>query len=83
MLIPVLVLGFLSIYPQARLTLSNGGWQGSYYVTNYDEVAYSAYVNGIIHGADRTSDPFLHENAPHESLYSIQFIPAFSIAYFA
>lgn len=84
--IPVLIVVFLAIYPQLTLWTSQGSsWKGSYFVSNYDEVAYSAYVNALINGKARRNDPFLGregstESAEPETLYSIQFIPAYAIA---
>lgn len=79
--IPALVIVFLAIYPQLNLWSAKGStWQGSYFVSNYDEVAYSAYVNALTNGKPRKYDPFLASETSHESLYSIQFVPAYSIA---
>ncbi len=76
----------LMLFPQISLWLQTGGnWQGSYVVLHTDEVAYSAYVNGIINGRERRYDPYTgRENsieAPQaESLFSIQFFPSYLIA---
>jgi len=81
--IAVLAMCLLALYPQISLWISQGSnWNGSYFVSNYDETAYSAYVNKLIEGGTRKSDPFIgHKNEPQsETLYSIQFIPAYSIA---
>ncbi len=81
-LIPTLIVLFLAIYPQINIWSVQGGeWQGAYVVSNYDEVAYSAYVNSLIAGKSRRNDPFIgKDDLPYESLYSIQVIPAYSIA---
>ncbi|HQZ83404.1 MAG TPA: hypothetical protein PLR83_09295, partial [Pyrinomonadaceae bacterium] len=81
-LIPALVMGFLAVYPQISLWMSKGSaWKGSYVVSNYDEPAYSAYVNSLVAGKPRQNDPFVAvDDTGHESLYSIQFIPAYTIA---
>ncbi|HEV8592238.1 MAG TPA: hypothetical protein VGQ55_09050 [Pyrinomonadaceae bacterium] len=85
-LIPAIAMTILALYPQVSLWISQGSaWNGSYHVTNYDEVAYSAYVNALINGAPRKNDPFLGrsdspETPQPETLYSVQFIPAYSIA---
>jgi hypothetical protein len=56
-------------------------WKGTFYITNYDETAYAAYTNALIDGKARKTDPFSgSDEAAYESLYSIQFIPAFAIA---
>jgi len=85
-LIPIFAVLFLAIYPQLNLWLVKGSaWNGAYVVTNYDEVAYSAYTNSLISGRPRKNDPFIGkddspETPMNESLYSIQFIPAYAIA---
>ena len=81
-LIPVIAMAILAMYPQISLWVNKGSeWKGSYSVSNYDEVAYSAYVNALINGKPRRNDPFANtDDEAHESLYSIQFIPAYSIA---
>src|SRR5215467_10075843 len=81
-LVPALFIGFLALYPQLSLWINRGGeWQETYFISNYDEAAYSAYANALIHGKPRKTDPFLDINqTEHESLYSIQLIPAYTIA---
>ena len=81
-LIPILVVTFIAIYPQLNLWIARGSqWQGAYYVSNYDETAYSAYVNALAGGKPRKNDPFLGiDHADHESFYSVQFIPAYAVA---
>ncbi|HYE64021.1 MAG TPA: hypothetical protein VD966_00480, partial [Pyrinomonadaceae bacterium] len=47
------------IYPQAHLWVTRGGeWNGSYVTLEFDEVDYSAYVNALISGRPRRSDPY-------------------------
>lgn len=76
----------LALYPQISLWVAQGSnWNGSYFVSNYDEVAYSAYINALINGEPRKNDPFLGlsdtpETPQPETLYSIQFVPAYAIA---
>lgn len=76
----------LAIYPQINLWLGRGtGWQGSYVLVQGDEDAYSAYINALIDGRPRRNDPHTgRDDAPGaplpESLFSIQFIPAYAIA---
>ena len=85
-LIPVLAMTILAVYPQMTLWMAQGrDWDGSFFASNDDEVAYAAYVNSLLEGKPRRNDPFLAtEETPavplSESLYSIQFIPAYSIA---
>ena len=73
----------LALLPQ--IVLWTGKWHGSYFVSNYDETAYSAYVNSLINAQPRKNDPFLGrsdstETPQPETLYSIQFIPAYFTA---
>jgi hypothetical protein len=76
----------LGLYPQINLWLGRGSsWQGAYVVIQGDETAYSAYINGLISGRPRRSDPHSgRDDAPGspqpESLFSIQFIPAYAVA---
>ncbi len=85
-LIPIISLAALAIFPELTLRLVRGSaWNGSYFVSNYDEVAYSAYVNALINGSSRKNDPFLavedSSRSPQpESFYSIQFVPAYALA---
>jgi hypothetical protein len=85
----VTAITFLSFMPQLRFWLARGSdWQGSYVALQPDEVVYSAYVNAIIDGRPRRNDPAAgqddHPQAPlPESLFSIQFIPSFIIAWLA
>lgn len=83
--LPVVAIVFLSLFPQLFMIAGLKTWNGSYFVSNYDEPAYSAYVNALINGAPRKNDPFLGrsdgpETPQPETLYSIQFVPSYSIA---
>jgi len=77
----------LAIYPQLNLWLARGGnWGGSYVLVQGDEDAYSAYINALIEGRPRRNDPQTgRDDAPGspqpESLFSIQLIPAYVIAW--
>lgn len=85
-LLPVLAMTLLAVYPQMTLWVAQGrDWDGSFFASNDDEVAYAGYVNSLLEGKPRRNDPFLTiEDTPDaplsESLYSIQFIPAYTIA---
>ena len=81
-LVPTVIVLFLATYPQINIWLVKGSsWNGAYVVSNYDEVAYSAYVNALIEGRPRKNDPFLGRNdIETESLYSLQVVPAYAIA---
>jgi hypothetical protein len=81
-LISTVAVLILAIYPQVNIwSVQGSDWHGAYVVTNYDETAYSAYVNSLIEGRSRRNDPFMGwDDVPYESLYSIQAVPAYSIA---
>ena len=79
--VPTFVVVLLALYPQLSFWAAKGAdWQGAYFVSNFDEVAYSAYVQALINNKPRKYDPYLASETAHESFYSIQFIPAYSIA---
>ncbi len=79
--IPMIFVVLLAFYPQLNFWAAKGSdWNGAYYVCNFDEVAYSAYVEALINGKPRKYDPYLAAESDHESFYSIQFVPAYSIA---
>jgi hypothetical protein len=79
-------LTLLALYPQFALIVQRGSqWNGSYAYFSQDEIAYSAYVNALMQGRPRRNDPYTgRDDAPgatqHESLFSIQFIPAYLAA---
>src|SRR6185295_334566 len=83
-----LAMMILSLYPQIHFWVVRGsGWNGSYAAIEGvgDEVAYSAYVNALIDGRPRRNDPYtgrdFRQDAPQrDSLFSIQFVPAYLIA---
>ena len=82
-----LALTVIALYPQINLWLSRGkDWHGSYVMTQGDEVIYSAYVNALIDGRPRKNDPFNGRDVSpgqpaYETLNSIQFVPAYLIAW--
>ncbi|HEY0083450.1 MAG TPA: hypothetical protein VGB61_11705 [Pyrinomonadaceae bacterium] len=85
-LLAALALMLISLFPQAHLCYKRGSdWHGSFAHFYSDEPAYSAYVNALIDGRPRLNDPYTGEDdragAPlAESLFSIQFVPAYMIA---
>src|SRR5213595_2949263 len=78
----------LSFYPQLHFWAVRGSeWNGSYAAMEGvgDEIAYSAYINALIDGRPRRNDPYtgrdFRDSAPQkDSLFSIQFVPAYLIA---
>jgi hypothetical protein len=81
-----LAMTLVALYPQINLWVARGAeWRGSFVLTHGDEVAYSAYINALIDGRPRKNDPFtgrddLPTKPADESLFSIQFVPAYAIA---
>jgi hypothetical protein len=80
------LLALVALIPQAHLCRARGrDWQGAYAYFYSDEPAYAAYVNALIDGRPRRTDPYTgvddKTNAPlAESLFSIQFFPAYLLA---
>src|SRR5207253_6564210 len=74
----------MSLFPQAHFIANRGReWQGANAIAHPDEVAYSAYVASLIRGNPRRYDPYTGrggETNAAESLFSIQFIPAYTMA---
>jgi len=76
----------LALWPQMNMWIARGhNWQGSYVAVQGDEVAYSAYLNALIDGRPRRNDPYTGRDDSvaqplPESLFSIQFVPAYAIA---
>jgi hypothetical protein len=47
--VPAFVVVLLAFYPQLSFwATKRADWQGAYFVSNFDEVAYSAYVQALI-----------------------------------
>lgn len=76
----------LSLYPQLLMWGARGrDWNGTYAEVHGDEWVYSAYVQALIDGRPRRNDPYTGRDdrpgdAQPESLFSIQFLPAYMIA---
>lgn len=81
-----LVLTAFSLFPQAKLVYDRGAsWNGHFAYNDVDEAAYSAYLNSLINGRPRKSDPYTGlDDAPDrpkaESVFSIQFAAPYLIA---
>jgi hypothetical protein len=76
----------LSLVPQINFWVVRGSdWKGAFSVLQGDELLYSAYVNALIDGRPRRTVPATsNDDAPlAESLFSIQFIPPYVIAFIA
>jgi hypothetical protein len=81
-----LAVTLLSLYPQLLMWSVRGHeWNGAYAEFHGDEWVYSAYVQALIDGRPRRNDPYTGRDdrpnqAQPESLFSIQFVPAYLIA---
>src|SRR6266436_8959163 len=84
--LPSMAMVLLSLIPQIHLWILRGrDWNGAYVSPQGDEPLYSAYINSLIEGRPRKNDPFGgtdgSSTAPlPESIFSIQFLPAYAIA---
>src|SRR5258705_7251501 len=81
-LLAAVLLAAITSFPQIYLCYERRyEWNGAYAYLDSDEFAYSAYVNALIDGRPRRNNPYTGDDGgPFETLYSIQFIPAYSIA---
>src|SRR5712692_8640888 len=79
-----LALMLVSLFPQAHFIANRGReWQGANAIAHPDEVAYSAYLASLIRGNPRRYDPYTGRDQTPESLFSIQFVPAYVTAWLA
>jgi len=86
--LPIAILFLLALAPQTALRFGHRPTSGSYFSFNPDEAPYLAYVNALKQGRPRKSDPFSGRDAragaaQPESIFSIQFVPAYAIAWAA
>ena len=71
----------VALFPQAHFIANRGrDWHGANAITHPDEVAYSAYLASLIRGNPRRYDPYTGRDQVPESLFSIQFVPAYTAA---
>jgi hypothetical protein len=83
------IITLLAIYPVLHLPLQRGkDWNGSFAYLQGDELIYAAYVNSLRTGRPRCNNPYTgQQDRPcsqlGESAYSIQFVPAYGIAFMA
>jgi hypothetical protein len=81
-LIAAALLAAVTSIPQMYLCYERGSqWNGAFAYFDSDEFAYSAYLNALIDGRPRRNDPYTGDDGGQfETLYSIQFVPAYAIA---
>ena len=85
-LLAAAALTLLALYPQIYLVVKEGrSWAGAYAYFDTDEVAYSSYLNALVQGRPRRSDPYSGKydelaNPLPESLFSVQFLPPYLLA---
>jgi hypothetical protein len=76
----------VALFPQIHFIVNRGHeWQGANAIMHPDEVAYSAYLASLMRGKPRRYDPYTGRDEPSdraapESLFSIQLIPAYTVA---
>jgi hypothetical protein len=75
-------LAFITSLPQIHLWYVRGSeWNGSCAYLDPDELPYAAYTNALINGRPRRNDPYSgKDNSPFETLFSVQFVPAYAVA---
>ena len=81
------ILGILALYPQYNLqnNLREGEFLGAFASCDLDEMAYASYLQSLIDGRPRKNDPYTGRDeaadaSQYESLFSIQFFPAYLAA---
>ncbi len=81
-----IIVAILAVYPQYNLQKLRGAdFQGAFASCDLDEMAYASYLQALIDGRSRKNDPYTGrdqsaETPQPESLFSIQFFPAYIVA---
>ncbi len=81
-----IILAILAVYPQYNLQKLRGAeFQGAFASCDLDEMAYASYLQALIDGRARRNDPYTGrdetaDSPQPESLFSIQFFPAYMVA---
>ena len=81
-----IIAAILAVYPQYNLQKLRGGeFAGAFASCDLDEMAYASYLQALIDGRPRRNDPYTGrddtaEKTQTESLFSIQFFPAYLVA---
>ena len=81
-LVTAFLMAIITSIPQIHLGYVRGSeWNGSCAYSDWDELAYVAYTNALIDGRPRRNDPYSgKDSGEFESLFSIQFLPAYAVA---
>src|SRR5687767_14678542 len=76
------LLAIITSIPQLHIWYVRGSdWNGSCAYSDWDELAYAAYTNALIDSRPRRNDPYSgRDGGQVESLFSIQFLPAYVVA---
>jgi len=82
-LLSIVVLAIITSIPQIYLWYVRGSeWNGSCAYQDTDELPYAAYTNALIDGRPRRNNPFTgKDDNQFETLFSIQFFPAYATAF--
>jgi hypothetical protein len=85
LIVIVAFLTLISLLPQIYLWTSRGSqWNGAFANLDMDEYAYSAYLKSLIDNHPRRNDPYTRSDSVEtETLFSIQFLPAYTLAFLA
>jgi hypothetical protein len=85
LIVIVAFLTLISLLPQIYLWTSRGSqWNGAFANLDMDEYAYSAYLKSLIDNHPRRNDPYTRsDSAETETLFSIQCLPAYTLAFLA
>lgn len=81
-----IVVAILAVYPQYNLQKLRGAdFAGAFASCDLDEMAYASYLQALIDDRPRRNDPYTGrdaaaDNPQPESLFSIQFFPAYLVA---
>lgn len=80
------ILAVFAVFPQLNLRVLRGNdFQGAFASCDLDEMAYASYLQALIDGRPRRNDPYTGRDdeantAQPESLFSMQFLPAYLAA---
>lgn len=81
-----IILAMLAVFPQFNLQQIRGAeFEGAFASCDLDEMAYASYLQALIDGRPRKNDPYTGRDSTTsdpqpESLFSIQFAPAYIAA---